>query len=186
MKSETSFRVFFLKQHRKNSLKNIFFPSESVFLDFSFWPQGHRSTQNAHCALPLWKQSLHALDSRDKAKNELKLISCCTQRWKKVNRVYIVLHSISRRRIFCETASFAELCTHTRLPPLCLSCLRKVWRRRQRTSLMFLPAFPGREETSINSGSNVRAKITNLLINGDYTQNKRGDETFLQQLQQSH
>ena len=32
MKSETSFRVFFLKQHRKNSLKNIFFPSESVFL----------------------------------------------------------------------------------------------------------------------------------------------------------
>ena len=27
MKSETSFRVFFLKQHRKNSLKNIVFPS---------------------------------------------------------------------------------------------------------------------------------------------------------------
>ena len=51
MKIKTSFRVFFLKQHRKNSLKNIFFPSESVFLDFSFWPQGHRSTQNAHCAL---------------------------------------------------------------------------------------------------------------------------------------
>ena len=51
MKSETSFRVFFLKQHRKNSLKNIFFLSESVFLDFSFWPQGHHSTQNAHCAL---------------------------------------------------------------------------------------------------------------------------------------
>ena len=51
MKSETSFRVFFLKQHRKNSLKNIFFPSESVFLDFSFWPQGHRTWQNAHCAV---------------------------------------------------------------------------------------------------------------------------------------
>ena len=51
MKSEKSFRVFFLKQHRKNSLKNIFFPSESVFLDFSFWPQGHRTWQNAHCAL---------------------------------------------------------------------------------------------------------------------------------------
>ena len=51
MKSETSFRVFFLKQHRKNSLKNIFFPSESVLLDFSFWPQGHRTWQNAHCAL---------------------------------------------------------------------------------------------------------------------------------------
>ena len=51
MKSETSFRVFFLKQHRKNSLKNIFFPSESVFFDFSFWPQGHRSSQNAHCAV---------------------------------------------------------------------------------------------------------------------------------------
>ena len=51
MKSETSFRVFFLKQHRKNSLKNIFSPSESVFLDFSFWPQGHRTWQNAHCAL---------------------------------------------------------------------------------------------------------------------------------------
>ena len=51
MKSETIFRVFFLKQHRKNSLKNIFFPSESVFLNFSFWPQGHRTTQNAHCAL---------------------------------------------------------------------------------------------------------------------------------------
>ena len=51
MKSKTSFRVFFLKQHRKNSLKNIFFPSESVFLDFSFWPQGHRTWQNAHCAM---------------------------------------------------------------------------------------------------------------------------------------
>ena len=51
MKSETSFRVFFLKQHRKNGLKNIFFPSESVFLDFSFWPQGHRTWQNAHCAM---------------------------------------------------------------------------------------------------------------------------------------
>ena len=51
MKNKTSFRVFFLKQHRKNSLKNIFFPSESVFLDFSFWPQGHRTWQNAHCAL---------------------------------------------------------------------------------------------------------------------------------------
>ena len=51
MKSKTSFRVFFLKQHRKNSLKNIFFPSESVFLDFSFLPQGHRTWQNAHCAL---------------------------------------------------------------------------------------------------------------------------------------
>ena len=51
MKSETSFRVFFLKQHRKNSLKNIFFPSENVFLDFSFWPQGHRTWQNAHCAV---------------------------------------------------------------------------------------------------------------------------------------
>ena len=24
-----------------------------------------------------------------------------------------MLHSISRRRIFCEKASFAELCTHT-------------------------------------------------------------------------
>ena len=58
MKSETSFRVFFLKQHRKNSLKNIFFPSESVFLDFSFWPQGHRSTQNAHCAMQWWGSSL--------------------------------------------------------------------------------------------------------------------------------
>jgi len=55
MKSETSFRVFFLKQHRKNSLKNIFFPSESVFLDFSFWPQGHRTWQNAHCAV--WSSS---------------------------------------------------------------------------------------------------------------------------------
>ena len=53
MKSETSFRVFFLKQHRKNSLKYIFFPSESVFLDFSFWPQGHCTTQNAHCSLIL-------------------------------------------------------------------------------------------------------------------------------------
>ena len=51
MKSETSFRVFFLKQHRKNGLKNIFFPSESVFLDFSVWPQGHRTWQNAHCAV---------------------------------------------------------------------------------------------------------------------------------------
>ena len=57
MKSETSFRVFFLKQHRKNGLKNIFFPSESVFLDFSFWPQGHRSTQNAHCALQIYRPS---------------------------------------------------------------------------------------------------------------------------------
>ena len=36
---------------------------------------------------------------------------------------------------------------------------------------MFSPKGP--EETSINSGSNVRAKITHLLINGTYTQNKR-------------
>ena len=61
MKSETSFRGFFLKQHRKNSLKNIFFPSGSVFLDFSFWPQGHRSTQNAHCALGHPKQFLESI-----------------------------------------------------------------------------------------------------------------------------
>ena len=53
MKSETSFRVFFLKQHRKNSLKNICFPSENVFSGFSFWPQGHRTTQNTHCAMIL-------------------------------------------------------------------------------------------------------------------------------------
>ena len=64
MKSETSFRVFFLKQHRKNSLKNIFFPSESVFLDFSFWPQGHRSTQNAYCALLSGSWILSAEKSR--------------------------------------------------------------------------------------------------------------------------
>ena len=31
----------------------------------------------------------------------------------------------------------------------------------------------GREETRINSGSNVRDKITHLLINGTYTLNKR-------------
>ena len=61
MKSETSFRVFFLKEHRKNSLKNIYFPSESVFLHFSFWPQGHRSTQNAHCALGHPKQFLESI-----------------------------------------------------------------------------------------------------------------------------
>ena len=60
MKSETSFRVFFLKQHRKNSLKNIFFPSESVFLDFSFWPQGHRTWQNAHCAVQ-WSASQYII-----------------------------------------------------------------------------------------------------------------------------
>ena len=35
----------------KIASKTFFFPSESVFLDFSFWPQGHRSTQNAHCAV---------------------------------------------------------------------------------------------------------------------------------------
>ena len=68
MKSETSFRVFFLKQHRKSSLKNIFFPSESVFLDFSFWPQGHRTWQNAHCALS-------PLSFR------LSMISCLTDGW---------------------------------------------------------------------------------------------------------
>ena len=31
----------------------------------------------------------------------------------------------------------------------------------------------GEEESRINSRSNVRAKITHLLINGTYTQNKR-------------
>ena len=55
MKSETIFRVFFLKQHRKNSLKNIF-----VFLDFSFWPHGHRTTQNAHCAV-VWSRKAKIL-----------------------------------------------------------------------------------------------------------------------------
>ena len=39
MKSETSFRVFFLKQHRKNSLKNIFSHQEVYFWisAFDYW-----------------------------------------------------------------------------------------------------------------------------------------------------
>ena len=51
MKSKTSFQVFFLKEHRKNSLKSIVFPWESVFTATVFWLQGHRTTPNAHCAL---------------------------------------------------------------------------------------------------------------------------------------
>ena len=51
MKSNTSFKVFFLKQYRKNSLKTIVFPWESVFTAIAIWLLGHRTTQNAHCAL---------------------------------------------------------------------------------------------------------------------------------------
>ena len=43
--------VSFLKQHRKNSLKNIVFPWESVFMAIAIWLLGHRTTQNAHCAM---------------------------------------------------------------------------------------------------------------------------------------
>ena len=50
MKSDTSFKVFFLKQYRKNSLKTIVFPWESVFMAIAIWLLGHRITQNAHCA----------------------------------------------------------------------------------------------------------------------------------------
>ena len=50
MTSETSFTVFFLKEHRKNSLKNIVFPWEGVFTAIAEIPQGHRTIQTAHCA----------------------------------------------------------------------------------------------------------------------------------------
>ena len=48
MKNETSFKVFFPKEHRKNSLKNIVFPWESVFTAIAKIPQGHRTAQTAH------------------------------------------------------------------------------------------------------------------------------------------
>ena len=51
MKSETSFKVFFLKEHRKNSLKYIVFPRESVFTAIAKIPQGHRTAHTAHYAL---------------------------------------------------------------------------------------------------------------------------------------
>ena len=51
MKSETSFQVSFLKEHRKNSLKNIVFPQESVFTAIAKIPQGHLTAQTAHCAV---------------------------------------------------------------------------------------------------------------------------------------
>ena len=51
MKSKTSFQVFFLKEHRKNSLKSIVFPWESVFTAIAKILQGHRTAQRAHCAL---------------------------------------------------------------------------------------------------------------------------------------
>ena len=51
MKSETSFKDFFRKQQRKNSLKNIVFPWESVFTAIAKILQGHRTTQTAHCAV---------------------------------------------------------------------------------------------------------------------------------------
>ena len=54
MKNDTSFKVFFLKQYRQNSLKTIVFPWESVFTAIAIWQQGHRTTQNAHCAVVLW------------------------------------------------------------------------------------------------------------------------------------
>ena len=51
MTSETSFQVFFLKEHRKNSLKNIVFPWESVFTAIAKIPQGLRTAQTAYCAM---------------------------------------------------------------------------------------------------------------------------------------
>ena len=51
MKNETSFIVFFLKQHRNSSLKNIVFPREKVFTAITKIPQSHRSAKTAHCAM---------------------------------------------------------------------------------------------------------------------------------------
>ena len=42
------FSSFFLKEHRKNSLKNIV-----VFTAIAKIPQGHRTAQTAHCAMRL-------------------------------------------------------------------------------------------------------------------------------------
>ena len=55
MKSDTSFKVFFLKQYRKNCLKNNVFPWESVFMTTAIWLLGHCTTQNAHCAMMRWR-----------------------------------------------------------------------------------------------------------------------------------
>ena len=51
MKNKTSFKVFFLKQHTNNSLKNIVFPREKVFTAITKIPQSHRSAKTAHCAM---------------------------------------------------------------------------------------------------------------------------------------
>ena len=56
MKSETSFQVFFLKEQRKNSLKNIVFPWESVFTAIGKILRGQRSTQTTHCAM--WPKTM--------------------------------------------------------------------------------------------------------------------------------
>ena len=50
MKSQTSFQIFFLKEHSKNSLKNIVFPRESVFTTIAKIPQGLHTAQIEHCA----------------------------------------------------------------------------------------------------------------------------------------
>ena len=42
--------VFCLSRIRNNLKINVF-PWQRFFLDFSFWIQGHRSVQTAHCAL---------------------------------------------------------------------------------------------------------------------------------------
>ena len=49
MKSETSFRVFFLKQHRKNSLKNIFSHQKVYFWISAFDYWAIVLPKNAHC-----------------------------------------------------------------------------------------------------------------------------------------
>ena len=53
MKSETSFQAVFRKEHRKNSLKNIVFPRESVFTAIAKILQGHLTAQRAQGALSI-------------------------------------------------------------------------------------------------------------------------------------
>ena len=59
MKCETSFQIFFLKEHRKDSLKNIVFPWESVFTAIAKILHGHRTAQKAHCAVRMASLSNH-------------------------------------------------------------------------------------------------------------------------------
>ena len=127
----------------------------------------------------------HALVSADKAKTELtplaalgrKCIQPSLERLEFVQNIICSFLSLSST--FADVHVFQVQFLKRAAPPMSThTYILFVWVAFEKSGgedrgLPWCSSPKGPEETSINSGSNVRAKITHLLINGTYTQNKR-------------